>query len=627
MLPVSSSLPLQSWLRTTCGNCCEWQRHGDISLLQLCAAAMLLRPPVAPCGHMLVCLEDDDRAESGGEERRNSMESDQAASAADADIASALHATLEEGLLLHRNQLQRRQLRADTSVEQLCTWLSDVDQRRVEGTLNTPPPSPGRQLWRARSGAALQGQVEEDALMMSQNQLRFSSEVSAGNEGRPESDSEDDLLRIPSAPAGGRRLSALPPQPPPPPPAAPDELQFSPVAAHSPAQLSPGGHHFDASSGDDVRMETVPAPAAMLLPSSDTPRPGRSVEGAPLEPRRDWQLVRPHRLRAVLLLVDLHRGRPGAHDCLVDALEHRRLQGRGLQRDIEHLTVVATCPARRLAQLPRRLRERFLVCAFAPRRAARLPPSPPLDPAARSALSRDPQQAVRELLGHAGRGRSIYPPTGVVLSSAVLSYMHQCVQRCRQHPDVREVPCQLYMRHADCSVRAIAKARGRDFVTPEDVRALIPHLLAHRLRVAPQLDITDPEGVTAMAALVPHGAKPQDRSPNALAATRYWSSRSNEDMLWCVTAAIEAAAAARHGGGGGAGPPSPRGGSGLLRQRSHRQNSFVASSSDESSYWHTPGVNGWPLPQPAVELDPHGRQLRATLAFIHRVIDRTPVPL
>jgi MoxR-like ATPase len=44
------------------------------------------------------------------------------------------------------------------------------------------------------------------------------------------------------------------------------------------------------------------------------------------------------------------------------------------------------------------------------------------------------------------------------------------------------------------AVRTLAACRGRDFVTPDDVKEVAPWVLRHRLRLRPEAEI---EGVTA----------------------------------------------------------------------------------------------------------------------------------
>ena len=46
-----------------------------------------------------------------------------------------------------------------------------------------------------------------------------------------------------------------------------------------------------------------------------------------------------------------------------------------------------------------------------------------------------------------------------------------------------------------CS-RAFAVISGRDFVTPEDVKAVAPSVLAHRITVKPELWLTKASGST-----------------------------------------------------------------------------------------------------------------------------------
>jgi MoxR-like ATPase len=87
----------------------------------------------------------------------------------------------------------------------------------------------------------------------------------------------------------------------------------------------------------------------------------------------------------------------------------------------------------------------------------------------------------------------------VQVSEALLDYLLALVQRTRQHPDLalgaspRSAVAWLQASKANAWVS------GRDFVTPDDIKAIAPPLLRHRLILRPeaQLDGLKVDGLVA----------------------------------------------------------------------------------------------------------------------------------
>jgi MoxR-like ATPase len=59
------------------------------------------------------------------------------------------------------------------------------------------------------------------------------------------------------------------------------------------------------------------------------------------------------------------------------------------------------------------------------------------------------------------------------------------------------------------AARAAALLDGRDFVTPDDVKALAPAVLRHRLRVAPELEVDGRTPGDVLQALLTRVPAPQ----------------------------------------------------------------------------------------------------------------------
>ena len=63
--------------------------------------------------------------------------------------------------------------------------------------------------------------------------------------------------------------------------------------------------------------------------------------------------------------------------------------------------------------------------------------------------------------------------------------------------------------------RAMAVIAGRDFVLPEDVKAVAPAVLAHRITVKPELWMTDVSGSSVVAGLLSSVPTPAAREAAA----------------------------------------------------------------------------------------------------------------
>ena len=82
----------------------------------------------------------------------------------------------------------------------------------------------------------------------------------------------------------------------------------------------------------------------------------------------------------------------------------------------------------------------------------------------------------------------------VKVESEILDYMIEIVSRTRAHPSVYLGGSPRASIGLLVTARARAASEGRDFVTPDDVKALAPAVLRHRLMLHPDAEL---EGVTA----------------------------------------------------------------------------------------------------------------------------------
>lgn len=81
----------------------------------------------------------------------------------------------------------------------------------------------------------------------------------------------------------------------------------------------------------------------------------------------------------------------------------------------------------------------------------------------------------------------------VTLSDAVKTYIVRIAQRSRKHPDVYLGISPRGTLALCRAVQALAFVRGRDYVIPDDVKALVPYVFRHRMILKPEARL---EGAT-----------------------------------------------------------------------------------------------------------------------------------
>lgn len=69
------------------------------------------------------------------------------------------------------------------------------------------------------------------------------------------------------------------------------------------------------------------------------------------------------------------------------------------------------------------------------------------------------------------------------------------------------------------SARAYAVIAGRDYVVPEDVRAVAPAVLAHRVTVKPELWMSEVSGASVVNGVLAQAGTPSALEPGGLATT------------------------------------------------------------------------------------------------------------
>ena len=82
------------------------------------------------------------------------------------------------------------------------------------------------------------------------------------------------------------------------------------------------------------------------------------------------------------------------------------------------------------------------------------------------------------------------------LNDDITDYIVDLIRATRSHPSLEFGASPRAANMLAASARAFAAIDGRDYVLPDDVKALLPHLLRHRLVLSPSAEI---EGLDADA--------------------------------------------------------------------------------------------------------------------------------
>jgi MoxR-like ATPase len=81
----------------------------------------------------------------------------------------------------------------------------------------------------------------------------------------------------------------------------------------------------------------------------------------------------------------------------------------------------------------------------------------------------------------------------VIVEPKLLTYIVSILNACRTWGSVTIGPSPRAGVNMLIAARTLAACRGRDFVTPDDIKELAPWILRHRLRLRPEAEL---EGTT-----------------------------------------------------------------------------------------------------------------------------------
>jgi MoxR-like ATPase len=182
----------------------------------------------------------------------------------------------------------------------------------------------------------------------------------------------------------------------------------------------------------------------------------------------------------IVLADEINRASPKTQSALLEAMEERQVSVDGATRHLAapFMVIATQNPVEQEGtyRLPESQLDRFLlrISIGYPGRTAEMAI---LDGQGAADVLRTLQPVVssRELLSMIEFVRSIY------LASALKSYMVDISEASRRHPAIELGLSPRATLQLAAAVRGRAAANGRDYGTPDDVKAVAPSVLAHRL--------------------------------------------------------------------------------------------------------------------------------------------------
>jgi MoxR-like ATPase len=186
----------------------------------------------------------------------------------------------------------------------------------------------------------------------------------------------------------------------------------------------------------------------------------------------------------VLLADEINRATPRTQAALLEAMEEQQVTAEGETRPLPRpFLVLATQNPVELEgtfPLPEAQLDRFLL-------RVRMGYPSEIEEAAivRRFEERDPLAELRPVIDAEELSRMVGEIRRVHLADPVLEYAVRIVRETRSHPDADLGASPRATLALTRAARARAALLGRSFVIPDDIKALAPAVLAHRLIVAP----------------------------------------------------------------------------------------------------------------------------------------------
>ena len=215
----------------------------------------------------------------------------------------------------------------------------------------------------------------------------------------------------------------------------------------------------------------------------------------------------------LLLADEINRTPPKTQAALLEAMQERRVTLDGRSHPLgDRFMVVATqnpleqqgtypLPEAQLDRFlfkevvgyPSRDEERAIVSAYGVRAGAADPAELGVTPVAGAAEIAAANEAV----------------AGVRLTDEIVDYVLDLVRATRETPDLQSGASPRAASQLALAARARAALHGRDYALPDDVKALAPPLLRHRVILSPSAEIEGRRAETIIAGLVDRAAAPR----------------------------------------------------------------------------------------------------------------------
>jgi MoxR-like ATPase len=182
----------------------------------------------------------------------------------------------------------------------------------------------------------------------------------------------------------------------------------------------------------------------------------------------------------IVLADEINRASPKTQSALLEAMEERQVSADGTTYplDAPFMVIATQNPVEQEGtyRLPESQLDRFLlrISLGYPGRTAELAI---LDGQGAAELLRKMQPVVStaEVLGMVDAVRSVY------VAAALKSYLVDIAEASRHHPAIELGVSPRATLQLAAAARSLAASRGRDYATPDDVQAIAPSALAHRL--------------------------------------------------------------------------------------------------------------------------------------------------
>ena len=181
----------------------------------------------------------------------------------------------------------------------------------------------------------------------------------------------------------------------------------------------------------------------------------------------------------ILLADEINRATPRTQSALLECMEERQVTSDGVTRKLEPFLVIATqnpVETQGTFPLPEAQLDRFLM---------KLKPGYPTTEEAMAILDRFIQDNPLEELTPCATAEDIRAAqslfAGAYVSEPVRRYMVDLCEKTRELPQVQTGVSPRGLLALLRACQALALIRGRDFVTPDDVKALAVPVLAHRI--------------------------------------------------------------------------------------------------------------------------------------------------